>query len=131
MIALSSSFTSVRVRGGTIRLGQLAAPGAEPEQPITGQLGAVQVPGIVPGQHRGGGECQVGTGRRAHRGQAGALGVGVWTMLPTVPDWRWGLEGDSTSWYPAMRLFRQEDRGKWEPVISRIAEELSSLVERG
>ena len=59
---------------------------------------------------------------------AGALGTRVWTMLPTVPDWRWGLEGDSTCWYPAMRLFRQKDRGKWEPVISRIAEELSSLV---
>lgn len=61
---------------------------------------------------------------------AGALGVSVWTMLPTVPDWRWGLEGDSTGWYPAMRLFRQVDRGKWEPVISRIAEELSLLVKR-
>lgn len=59
---------------------------------------------------------------------AGALGVRVWTMLPAVPDWRWGLEGDSTGWYPAMRLFRQADRGKWEPVISRIADELGSLA---
>jgi len=62
---------------------------------------------------------------------AGALGVRVWTMLPTVPDWRWGLEGDRTHWYPVMRLFRQQDRGKWGPVISRIAEELRSLAERG
>ena len=60
---------------------------------------------------------------------AGALGVRVWTMLPAVPDWRWGLESDSTCWYPTMRLFRQADRGKWEPVISRIAEELGSLVD--
>jgi len=57
---------------------------------------------------------------------AGALGVKVWTMLPTVPDWRWGLEGDKTRWYPTMRLFRQEERGKWEPVISRVARELIS-----
>ncbi|MFA5238946.1 MAG: tetratricopeptide repeat protein [Phycisphaerae bacterium] len=59
---------------------------------------------------------------------AGAMGVKVWTMLPTVPDWRWGLEGESTCWYPAMRLFRQADRGDWKPVVSRIAEELGSLV---
>jgi len=59
---------------------------------------------------------------------AGAMGISTWTMLPTVPDWRWGLENDSTCWYPTMRLFRQNDRGNWEPVISRIAEELSWLV---
>jgi Flp pilus assembly protein TadD len=58
---------------------------------------------------------------------AGALGVKVWTMLPTVPDWRWGLVGDKTRWYPTMRLFRQAEAGKWEPVIARIAEELIQL----
>jgi tetratricopeptide (TPR) repeat protein len=59
---------------------------------------------------------------------AGAIGTNAWTMLPTVPDWRWGLESDITGWYPTMRLFRQKDRGKWEPVISKVAEELKSLV---
>jgi len=59
---------------------------------------------------------------------AGALGVEVWTMLPTVPDWRWGLEGDRTCWYPTMRLFRQDEMGKWEPVISSVAQELTSLI---
>jgi Flp pilus assembly protein TadD len=61
---------------------------------------------------------------------AGALGVEVWTMLPNVPDWRWGLEGERTRWYSTMRLFRQQERGKWEPVISKVAEELASLVSR-
>ena len=56
---------------------------------------------------------------------AGALGVQVWTMLPTTPDWRWGLEGDRTRWYPSMRLFRQAERGRWEPVISKVAEEIA------
>jgi Flp pilus assembly protein TadD len=59
---------------------------------------------------------------------AGALGVKVWTMLPTTPDWRWGLEGDRTRWYPTMRLFRQAERGEWKPVISRVARELTSLI---
>ena len=59
---------------------------------------------------------------------AGALGIEVWTMLPTTPDWRWGLEGDRTRWYPTMRLFRQAERGEWKPVISRVARELTSLI---
>jgi hypothetical protein len=58
---------------------------------------------------------------------AGALGVNVWTLLPTVPDWRWGLEGIYTSWYSSMRLFRQKERGKWRPVIQEVAEELFAL----
>jgi hypothetical protein len=59
---------------------------------------------------------------------AGALGVDVWTMLPTVPDWRWGLEGEYTFWYATMRLFRQKQRGEWGFVISRVAEELAAYV---
>ena len=61
---------------------------------------------------------------------AGALGIETWTMLPYIPDWRWGLEGERTQWYPTMRLFRQQERGDWGPVISRAARELTSLINR-
>ena len=56
---------------------------------------------------------------------AGALGRPVWTLLPFIPDWRWGMEGERTPWYPTMRLFRQPARGDWESVIQRVANELS------
>jgi Flp pilus assembly protein TadD len=59
---------------------------------------------------------------------AGALGIDVWTMLPSEPDWRWGLKGDKTRWYSTMRLFRQALRGDWEHVISKITGELALLV---
>jgi hypothetical protein len=59
---------------------------------------------------------------------AGALGIKVWTMLPYVPDWRWGLAGETTRWYSTMRLFRQEERGNWEPIISRLADELTLFI---
>lgn len=52
---------------------------------------------------------------------AGALGKPVFLALPYVPDWRWLAEGDSTAWYPAMRLFRQADDRRWEPVFAQIA----------
>ena len=58
---------------------------------------------------------------------AGALGVPVWTLLPTAPNWRWMLHRDDTPWYPTMRLFRQRQAGVWTPVIERVARELRAF----
>ena len=52
---------------------------------------------------------------------AGALGVPVWLLLADIPDWRWGTEGDTTPWYPTMRLFRQTAPGDWDGVFDRVA----------
>ena len=55
---------------------------------------------------------------------AGAMGKTTWLLLHKVPDWRWGLEGDTTFWYPSMRLFRQKERGDWDEVMERVAQAL-------
>ena len=55
---------------------------------------------------------------------AGGMGKTTWLLLHKVPDWRWGLEGDTTFWYPSMRLFRQREQGNWNEVLERVAEEL-------
>jgi hypothetical protein len=60
---------------------------------------------------------------------AAALGKPVWVMLSYPPDWRWMLEREDSPWYPTLRLFRQESSGGWEPVFSRIGEELRKLAE--
>jgi len=39
--------------------------------------------------------------------------------------WRWMREGESTPWYPTMRLFRQARAGDWPEVMARVAQELS------
>ncbi|HEY7491993.1 MAG TPA: tetratricopeptide repeat protein [Candidatus Tectomicrobia bacterium] len=52
---------------------------------------------------------------------AGALGKPVWVLLPAVPDWRWGLEGEQKPWYPTMRLFQQRRAGDWAAVMQRVA----------
>lgn len=59
---------------------------------------------------------------------AGALGKPVWTLLPTVPDWRWQLKRSDSPWYPTMRLFRQSVSGEWGDVILRITDELNRLI---
>ena len=56
---------------------------------------------------------------------AGALGRPVWTLLSDVPDWRWLLEGQTTPWYPTMRLFRQTHSGAWGDVMQRVAAALA------
>jgi len=55
---------------------------------------------------------------------AGGMGRPVWTLLPFERDWRWGLAGEMTPWYPTMRLFRQPAAGDWDSVIERVAAEL-------
>lgn len=57
---------------------------------------------------------------------AGGLGRPTWTVLPFSPDWRWLAVGEDTFWYPTMRLFRQDARGDWAPVISRVADALAA-----
>lgn len=59
---------------------------------------------------------------------AGALGRPVWVLLNAVPDWRWGLAGKTTPWYPTMRLFRQKARGDWVGVVVKVA---AALVREG
>lgn len=52
---------------------------------------------------------------------AGAMGLPTYVLLPYSPDWRWGLSGDKTSWYPTARLARQPAPCDWEGAISRLA----------
>jgi len=58
---------------------------------------------------------------------AGALGKPVWILLPLAPDSRWMTARADSPWYPSARLFRQRQRGDWEPVIQAVAGELERL----
>ncbi|WP_255608950.1 tetratricopeptide repeat protein [Methylosinus sp. Sm6] len=59
---------------------------------------------------------------------AGALGQKVWIAIKHSPEWRWMLEREDTPWYDSARLFRQERRGDWDDVFSRMARELERAV---
>jgi hypothetical protein len=61
---------------------------------------------------------------------AGALGVPVWVALSRIVDWRWLLEREDSPWYPTLRLFRQAELGRWEPVFERMAAEVRPLLAR-
>ena len=59
---------------------------------------------------------------------AGALGRPAWVALPFAADWRWQRKGETTRWYPSVRLFRQTTRGDWDGVFSRLAAALAEAV---
>ncbi len=57
---------------------------------------------------------------------AGALGLPVWMLIPRVPDWRWMLDRSDSPWYPSMRIYRQEQAGRWEPLVADVCRALQS-----
>jgi tetratricopeptide (TPR) repeat protein len=59
---------------------------------------------------------------------AGAIGRPVWVAVPSAADWRWLREGDTTVWYPTMRLFRQTHRADWDDVFERLAVALADAA---
>src|SRR3546814_13750612 len=55
--------------------------------------------------------------------QAGGLGRPVWGLLHVRPDWRWGVAGDASPWFPSLRLYRQvrsEERRDGEELVSPV-----------
>ena len=59
-----------------------------------------------------------------------ALGIPTWIMLSYVPDWRWGLEGETSAWYSSAKLYRQTEDRNWDTVITRVAQDLEHFMKR-
>ena len=57
-----------------------------------------------------------------------AAGFETWLLLHAVPDWRWGMSGETTFWYPSVRLFRQTKRGDWGSVMAEVAAALAERI---
>ena len=59
---------------------------------------------------------------------AGAMGKKTWLLLHHVPDWRWGISGDATFWYPSVKIIRQHSNRNWYDVMDRVAKELQLYI---
>ncbi|AGI70204.1 tetratricopeptide repeat containing protein [Octadecabacter antarcticus 307] len=55
---------------------------------------------------------------------AGSLGIPVWVMLHWDAFWVYQHTGDTTAWYPTMRLFRQDKPQDWASAFDAARVEL-------
>lgn len=55
---------------------------------------------------------------------AGALHHPTLALIPHNPDWRWGLKGESTKWYPSVKLFRNTYKDNWKKVFEDLKTEV-------
>ncbi|NVK57795.1 MAG: glycosyltransferase family protein [Alteromonadaceae bacterium] len=51
---------------------------------------------------------------------AGSLGLKTWTLLHKDAFWVYRHKGETTPWYPSMRLFRQKQTLHWDDVMEEV-----------
>ena len=56
----------------------------------------------------------------------------VWGVLGYQPDWRWLFMGETSPWYPDVRLFRQSpaEINDWSGVVERVGQALDEWLEQ-
>jgi tetratricopeptide (TPR) repeat protein len=57
-----------------------------------------------------------------------ALGKPTWILLKYDNDWRWLAAREDSPWYQSVKLYRQGDDQRWEPVLRRVASDLTKVV---
>lgn len=60
---------------------------------------------------------------------AAALGRPTWILVPFPPEWRWMVDREDSPWYDSVRIFRQREPWKWDPVIEAVRVALGRLAE--
>jgi len=61
---------------------------------------------------------------------AASLGKPVWNLLTYEGFWLYG-DGETTPWYPSMRLFRQKSSRGWDDVFADVEAELRAHMKDG
>jgi tetratricopeptide (TPR) repeat protein len=51
----------------------------------------------------------------------GALGKPAHVLVPSVAEWRYGVQGNTMPWYPSAVLYRQDGAEPWAGPVSRLA----------
>lgn len=59
---------------------------------------------------------------------AGTLGVPTVCIPPAAPEWRWGVRGERSEWYPSVRLVRRTDVYSWPEAWNRAKRTLEGML---
>lgn len=55
---------------------------------------------------------------------AGAMGIETWLILTEPVDWRWPVSGETSVWYPSVRLIHKSASESWERLRHRLDHEI-------
>lgn len=58
----------------------------------------------------------------------GTLGIPTWVLVTYSPDWRWGVTGKQTLWYPSIILYRQPAPGDWTVPLTEMRKSIEAKV---
>lgn len=59
---------------------------------------------------------------------AGTLGIPTVLVPPASPEWRWGIKGTTTVWYPSVRIARRKNVWAWGAAIAEAKLKLAEIV---
>lgn len=59
---------------------------------------------------------------------AGAMNKPVTMLVPYSSDWRWGISGSSTFWYPSMEIIRQTEIGNWQTAFDQVVQKFKKFT---
>lgn len=58
---------------------------------------------------------------------AAAIGKPVWILNRYDSCWRWLVRGESSPWYPNLKLYRKTKEDGWESMIGKVKQDLDSF----
>lgn len=58
---------------------------------------------------------------------AGAVGTRTFAMLPSNPQWRYGIEGEKMPWYDSVTLLRKKEDETWSSVVAKTIRRIEAV----
>jgi len=55
---------------------------------------------------------------------AGTVGVKTWMLCSIASEWRWLSGRNDSPWYPAIKIYRQTEAGRWGNVFESLRADL-------
>ena len=59
---------------------------------------------------------------------AAAMGKPTWLLNKYDTCWRWLLNRETSPWYPTLKIYRQDAKMDWKPVLERVAADLAGAA---
>ena len=60
--------------------------------------------------------------------RAGCPGLTARVLVYHQPEWRWGLHGSGSPWFPEFSVYRQDKADDWRPALEKLTRDLSEAA---